>query len=134
MLSRFALLILLLLAPGLLSCHRLSNLPTQPSPSKSVPQKVTFDLTPISAAGLIGSNDSLRSVSYEFCIPATEMHLMEVRTIDSTVQFSRSPGRIRCTSSQYLGIGTTYQPNWRSVLTKLAELDYIQRIDQFGGE
>jgi hypothetical protein len=76
----------------------------------------------------------LRSLSYEFCIPANAQSLAETRAIDATLQYSRSPGRIRCTSAQYLVIGSTHKPNWREILTRLTELDYVERIDEFRGE
>ncbi|EKQ68573.1 hypothetical protein OsccyDRAFT_3111 [Leptolyngbyaceae cyanobacterium JSC-12] len=97
-------------------------------------KKITFDLSQISPEGLIGSEGGLRSLSYEFCIPATAAALAEVQAIDSTVQYSRSPGRIGCKQDQYLVIGHTHQYGWRVVLTNLVNLDYVQRIDQFWGE
>lgn len=98
-------------------------------------QKITFDLSGLSAAGLIGPETGRRSISYEFCIPATAAHLTEVTTIDPSVQhFSGSRGRIGCTRDQYLCIGDTNQPNWHEILLTLASLDYIERIDQFFGE
>lgn len=105
-----------------------------PMSSVSPLRKITFDLSQISAAGLVGPKDGLRSLSYEFCIPATMVALAEVQAIDSTVQHSRSPGRIGCKRDQYLVIGHTHQSDWRTVLTNLVNLDYVQRIDQFWGE
>ena len=96
--------------------------------------KITFDLSAISPEGLIGNQQSLRSVGYEFCIPAQANTVKAVKAIDPTVQFSRSRGRIGCQSNQYLCIGETHQPDWKTVLLKLADLDYVKRIDQFWGE
>ncbi|MDX2229140.1 MAG: hypothetical protein NW220_05865 [Leptolyngbyaceae cyanobacterium bins.349] len=96
--------------------------------------KITIDLTRISPAGLVGPPDGLRSMSYEFCIPRHEAAIAEIQAIDPTLQYARSPGRIRCSQDQYLVIGNTHKPNWREILTKLAQLDYVQRIDQFFGE
>lgn len=96
--------------------------------------KITFDLSAISPEGLIGNQQSLRSVGYEFCIPTQADRVNEVKVIDPTVQFSRSRGRIGCRSNQYLCIGETHQPDWKTVLLKLADLDYVKRIDQFWGE
>jgi hypothetical protein len=100
----------------------------------SIRDKITFDLSDISPEGLIGNQQSLRSVGYEFCIPAQADTLKAVKAIDPTVQFSRSRGRIGCQSNQYLCIGETHQPDWKTVLLKLAELDYVKRIDRFWGE
>jgi hypothetical protein len=97
--------------------------------------KITFDLDPISAEGLIGEGTGVQSVSYEFCIPATEAALAEVQTIDPSVQhFPRSRGRIGCRADQVLCIGHTHQPHWREILHQLATLDYVERIDRFWGE
>jgi hypothetical protein len=100
----------------------------------SIREKITFDLSAISPEGLIGNQQSLRSVGYEFCIPAQPDARKEVKAIDPTVQFSRSRGRIGCQKHQYLCIGETHQPEWKTVLLKLAELDYVKRIDRFWGE
>jgi hypothetical protein len=100
----------------------------------SIRDKITFDLSAISPEGLIGNQQSLRSVGYEFCIPAQPDTRKEVKAIDQTVQFSRSRGRIGCQNHQYLCIGETHQPEWKTVLLKLAELDYVKRIDRFWGE
>ena len=100
----------------------------------SIRDKITFDLSAISPEGLMGNQQSLRSVGYEFCIPAQPDTRKEVKAIDPTIQFSRSRGRIGCHRNEYLCIGETHQPDWKTVLLKLAELDYVKRIDQFWGE
>jgi hypothetical protein len=95
--------------------------------------KITFDISSLSPEGL--SPNGGGSISYEFCIPATETHLAEVQTIDPSVKhFQHSKGRIGCRSDQYLCIGSTHQPNWQQVLFNLAKQDYIHRIDRFWGE
>lgn len=125
---------LIVLSPGLLACKPFNQNTTQAAVSNLVLQKITFDLSQISLDGLIGPPDGRRSLSYEFCIPATENHLNEVRSINPAIQISRSPGRIGCTQNQYLCIGETLTPQWREVLIAIAKLDYVQRIDQFFGE
>jgi hypothetical protein len=134
MMIRVTLSILLLLAPGLMACKQYSRSTTQAAVSDPVLNKINFDLSQISPDGLIGPPDGLRSLSYEFCIPATEQHLNQVRAIHPTIQVSRSPGRIRCTKDQYLCIGETHTSQWREKLIAIAKLDYVQRIDQFFGE
>ncbi len=96
--------------------------------------KIMFDLSAISSEGLIGNQNSLRSVGYEFCIPAQSAILKQVQAIDPTVQYSRSRGRIGCQKNQYLCIGHTHQKDWQAILLKLAELDFVKKIDQFWGE
>lgn len=134
MMFKVILLILIVLAPGLLACKPGSRSITQVNASNSMLQKINFDLSQISAEGLIGPPNGLRSLSYEFCIPATEKHLNEVRLINPAIQISRSRGRIGCAKDQYLCIGETHVPQWREILMAIAKLDYVQRIDQFFGE
>ena len=107
--------------------------PANPDPEPEVPTltKVTFDLELLNDDGLIGPPTGLRSVMYEFCIPADSASAVEVRAIDPSVKLhSTSPGRIGCTDDQVLCIGETHQPGWRTVLGQLSALDYIERIDQ----
>ena len=97
--------------------------------------KVRFDVAMLDEQGLYGPADGLRALSYEFCIPARQQAVDEVRTIDPTVQIYRgSRGRIGCTSDQFLSIGSTHQHEFRTVLTRLAQLDYVTRIDPSYGE
>jgi hypothetical protein len=96
--------------------------------------KITFDLSMISEAGLIGDATSLRAMNYEFCIPAQAKSLATVQKIDPSLIYSRSPGRIGCQKDQYLCIGSTHQPQWREVLLQLAALSFVEKIAPFWGE
>jgi hypothetical protein len=97
--------------------------------------KINFDMTRISAEGLIGDSDSLRSVSYEFCIPTNSEALKEVKAISPELSYyANSPGRIGCNEEQYLCLGDTYNPRWKEILLSLASLEYVTRIEQFWGE
>jgi hypothetical protein len=101
--------------------------PRMPS---GVNTRIHFDLSGFEDSGLLGPPDGLRAAAYEFCIPAHEELASEVKAIDPTVQiFAGSPGRIGCTDDQYLCIGSTHQPGFRSVLVNLAQLDYVTRIE-----
>jgi hypothetical protein len=132
--SRLFLLSVLTSTPALLACRVNNQASISASPSTVPLAKITFNLARISADGLVGPQDGLRSVTYEFCMPATEDAIAEIQAIDPTLQYSRSPGRIRCTRDQYLVLGDTHKPNWREILTGLAQLDYVQQIDEFFGE
>lgn len=134
MIFNVILFILIVLSPGLLACKQGSHSITPTNDSNSMLQKINFDLSQISSAGLIGPPNGLRSLSYEFCIPATDKYLNEVRSISPDIQISKSRGRIGCTKDQYLCIGETHAPQWREILMAIAKLDYVQRIDQFFGE
>jgi len=82
-------------------------------------------------SGLYGPPDGLRALSYEFCIPAGESYAALVRSVDPTVQVSPgSRGRIGCRNGQQLCIGHTHQQKFRDVLRRLAELEYVERIEQ----
>jgi len=92
---------------------------------------IAFDLDSIDADGLIGPADGKRALDYEFCIPRGEDYVVEVRAIDETAQFfERSRGRIGCGPRQVLVIGNTHRPDFAIVLGRLAELPYVERIEQ----
>lgn len=79
--------------------------------------------------GLRGPPDGLRSLTYEFCVPADEAIYQEVRRIDASVQINPgSAGRIGCSKAQALCLGSTHQPRWREVLRELSSLPYVSEI------
>ncbi len=97
--------------------------------------KIHLDLESINSQGLAGPPDGLEAVSYEFCIPADESAVSEVEGIDPTVEVQRGArGRVGCRDDQFLCVGHTHQPDFRSVLIRLASLDYIASIEPFYGE
>jgi len=118
-----------LLAALLLVCSPVA--PILPEEDSGAAAKISFDLSKISPAGLVGPPNGLRSLAYEFCIPAQASYRAQVQAIDATVQFyPGSRGRIGCRPDQYLCIGNTHQVGWRQKLLQLANLPYIQRIDE----
>ena len=101
------------------------------APPPTVSPKINFDTSEINSEGLQGPPGGQVSVSYEFCIPGTPQAIAEVQSIDPTAQCTKgSRGRIGCTPTQALCIGSTYQANWAKVLNDLAALPYIERIDR----
>lgn len=93
--------------------------------------KITFNLEKLDENGLYGPPDGRRALHYEFCIPAAPELEAQVRRLDPTSQiFPTSSGRIGCTEEEYLCLGNTHQPNFKTVLLTLAKLPYIKRIDQ----
>lgn len=96
--------------------------------------KIAFDLSSIDDEGLHGPQNGRTSRAYEFCIPDDESAAAEVRSIDRTIELSRSPGRVGCTTAQLLAVGNTHQPGWLDVLTRLARLPYVRRIGPWLGE
>jgi hypothetical protein len=93
-------------------------------------KKVEIDLSQLDDDGLRGPPDGKVAVSYEFCIPNTDVCKAAVKMIDRTVQFlPGSRGRIGAGPGECLCIGTT-RKGFRLTLQRLAELDYIKRIVQ----
>ena len=93
--------------------------------------KITFPLDQLNEEGLMGPPDGLRALDYEFCIPGDAAHAAQVRDIDPTLRiFIHSRGRIGCGPGEYLCVGSTHQPGFRTVLRRLASLPYVRRIDQ----
>ena len=88
-------------------------------------------MSQISSEGLIGPPNGLRSLSYEFCIPQTQAAIRDLRLIDPTIQYYRqSPGRIGCDETEYLCIGETHNPRWKEILEAIANLPYVEKIQQ----
>jgi hypothetical protein len=101
------------------------------APPTAVSPKINFDTSGINSEGLQGPSGGQVSVSYEFCIPGTPQAMSEVQSVDPTAQCRMgSRGRIGCTPSQALCIGSTHQADWAKVLNDLAALPYIERIDR----
>jgi len=93
--------------------------------------KITFDLSRLNSDGLQGPPDGLRALHYEFCIPGDSTLADEVQQIDSTLEVFKGPrGRVQCSEDEFLCLGNTHQPGFRSVLLRLAELRYIRRIEE----
>ncbi|MGI9282556.1 MAG: hypothetical protein ACR2PX_23415 [Endozoicomonas sp.] len=93
--------------------------------------KIQFDLNELNKDGLRGSGGNMRSVSYEFCIPDKIEYVDQVMAIDPTlVVYRDSPGKIQCRTGEYLAIGDTNQLDYYEVLRKLAELDYVESIQE----
>lgn len=88
--------------------------------------KIRFDLADIDELGLAGP--PLRAVRYGFCIPSKGNAAAEVRKIDPSAAIDESgkgcaPGELRVE-------GSTHQPAFKRVLIGLAELPYVERIDE----
>ena len=93
--------------------------------------KITFSLDQLNQEGLTGPPDGLRALDYEFCIPGDAAHAAQVRDIDPNLRiFTHSRGRIGCGPGEYLCVGSTHQPGFRTILRRLANLPYVKRIDQ----
>jgi hypothetical protein len=101
------------------------------APAPVAADKIGFDLSALDAEGLRGTGSSRRSVHYEFCIPAGASYVETVRAIDRSAEpMPGSRGRIGCGTDETLVVGTTHQPGYVRVLTDLAGLDWIRRIEE----
>ena len=91
--------------------------------------KIRFDLDRLDADGLQGPPDGLRALHYEYCIPDQADAMHKVIAIDPRLQIQRnSPGRIGCDEGELLCLGDTHQPNYRTVLQRLAALSIVREI------
>lgn len=107
------------------------RMPNQAQPGQLASQKIRFDWTELSPDGLIGEVGNRRAIDYEFCIPANEEYRQDVTEISpSVVIYPHSAGRIGCTSEQWLCIGNTHSPNGRAELLAIAQLPYVEAIEQ----
>ncbi|MFK7981991.1 MAG: hypothetical protein AB8G86_18575 [Saprospiraceae bacterium] len=93
--------------------------------------KIGFDINALDKDGLIGPADGKVAVSYEFCVPADNQYLNQVRQIDPSLQFhKKSKGRIACSKVEWLCIGNTHQEYAKMKLQQLAELAFVKRIER----
>lgn len=93
--------------------------------------KIGFDINALDKEGLAGPPDGKVAVSYEFCIPALSRFVNEIVRIDPSIKVhKKSKGRVACDKQQWLCIGNTHQELYRQKLQRLAELEYIKRIEK----
>jgi hypothetical protein len=94
--------------------------------------KIMLDLDDFNDEGLQKSPDGgLYSVHYEFCIPATEEALNEVKNINPLVGvYKTSKGRSGCSDKEWLCISSSRQKDFKKIILQLAGLSYIRRITQ----
>lgn len=93
--------------------------------------KIGFDINALDNDGLMGPADGKVAVSYEFCVPAYNQYLNQVRQIDPSLKFhKKSKGRIACSKAEWLCIGSTHQEYARDKLQRLAELEFVKRIER----
>ena len=94
-----------------------------------VPAKIAFDLDRLDDRGLYGPSDGLRSLGYEFCIPAQQRYIDAVHALDPDIKVYRhSPGSIGCRRDEYLCMGETHDRDWQKILNGLAALPYVEKI------
>ena len=123
--AAFKLLPILLFFFALLFWQCLNQKILHPSP------KIGFDINSLDKEGLLGEGSSKVALNYEFCIPADNQYINQVRQIDPSLQFhKKSKGRIACSKAEWLCIGDTHQEYAKQKLQRLAELSFIKRIER----
>ncbi len=126
--------LILTIGPGILTLA-LACQPLPATDDSSAMDKIAFDLSGLDENGLYGPPDGKRSLDYEFCLPVGATYAQAVSAIDPSAQFfPQSRGRIGCSEEQVLTIGNTHQANYQMILMELANLNYIDRIQQVDWE
>ena len=100
--------------------------------SQNQSPKIKFNLSEFTDNGLRRlPKGELTPINYEFCIPADEKILQDIRSIDTTAcVYKGSRGRSGCTDKEWLVICSSYQPGFKKVITKLVKLKYIREINE----
>ncbi|MCB0409230.1 MAG: hypothetical protein KDD29_03365 [Flavobacteriales bacterium] len=93
-------------------------------------EKIKFDLTKIDQRGLAGDEDNKTAVDFEFCIPNTSSTIEEVMAIYPQFKQQESKGKSNCGEHQILILGNTYNNDYKNILCKLSQLEYIKEIKQ----
>lgn len=89
--------------------------------------KIKFDFLSLDERGLNSTN---KAIDFEFCIPNHMDQLMEVKNIDSSLKSQKGKGRSNCSENYLLIVGSTYNKNYKKILCKLSQLDYVKEINE----
>lgn len=94
--------------------------------------KIKIDLSEFNSNGYrVRPGGEKSSTYYEFCIPANDSVLAEVKSIDPEAgEMKGSKGRSGCTDEEWLVISSTRKPGFKEIIRKLAELKYIRKITE----
>jgi len=93
-------------------------------------EKIKFDLTDIDNRGLIGELDNKVALDFEFCIPNKPEIIKEVLAINASLKTQKSKGRSNCNEQSILVIGNTYNKDFKKLLCKISQLEYVKEINQ----
>lgn len=94
--------------------------------------KIKIDLSEFNDEGYRVRPDGEKSAThYEFCIPASDSILAEVKAMDPMAEVMKgSKGRSGCTDQEWLVISSTRKPGFKEIIKKQAELKYIRKITE----
>ena len=69
-------------------------------------------------------------IDYEFCAPDNETIWEELLSINPTLKKTTSKGRSNCGKEEVLIIGNTDNKAFKTMLCKIANLDYVKEVNQ----
>lgn len=69
-------------------------------------------------------------VDYEFCIPDNETVWKELMLINPSLKRTASKGRSNCGKGKVLVLGNTDNKDYKIMLCKIANLDYVKEVNQ----
>ena len=97
---------------------------------KAPEEKIDFDIEILNEDGLYGPVGGLRTLQYEYCIPAGKGARDDVAAIDPSANCTGGLGRIDCQIGEFMCVGHTKQDGHKRILIELARLEYVDRIQQ----
>lgn len=94
--------------------------------------KIKIDLSQFDDEGYrVYPNGEKSSSHYEFCIPANDSLLAEVKAIDPFAsEMKGSKGRSGCSDKEWLVISSTRKPGFKEIIRRTAELEYVRKITE----
>tara|TARA_R110001592_G_scaffold22641_1_gene89754 strand:+ start:1689 stop:2093 length:405 start_codon:yes stop_codon:yes gene_type:complete len=93
-------------------------------------KKIKFDLFELDKRGQMGTENNKTTLDFEFCIPNKVDFLMEVKNIDSSLKSQKGKGRSNCSEEHLLIVGNTYNKDFKKILCKISQLEYVKEINQ----
>jgi len=94
--------------------------------------KIRIDLSEFNDDGYRVRPDGEKSAThYEFCIPAIDSILAEVKAMDPMAEVMKgSKGRSGCTDEEWLVISSTRKARFKEIIKQQAALPYIRKITE----
>lgn len=94
--------------------------------------KIKIDLSQFNDEGYrVYPNGEKSSAHYEFCIPAVDSLLAEVKAIDPEAsEMKGSKGRSGCSDREWLVISSTRKQGFKDIIKRTAELNYVRKISE----
>lgn len=93
-------------------------------------KKIKFDIYELDKRGQLGMENNKTTLDFEFCIPNKVDFLMEVKNIDSSLKSQKGKGRSNCGEEYLLIVGNTYNKDFKKILCKISQLEYVKEINQ----